>query len=206
MVNINRKFNNVLDTVGLTSLEQAVFYSAPIGIRFKIGGEEDIYLYSGTDSCITNPAYVHNAVHRAVSIYKALPAVPDLLCINIFRYSEDDDCRQRIQNISHLAKLPQPLEKCNGSSIRLYWNLEQLDYDVITILREIVIGDIGGNSDFVSSVFFVNSSIDILFHLYDDRGVDVVAADRDVLCPLYENFNDWILDYDREKIDLLFKN
>ncbi|WCR25026.1 DUF3885 domain-containing protein [Paenibacillus thiaminolyticus] len=44
----------------------------------------------------------------------------------------------------------------------------------------------------------------MIYHLYDDRGCDVICADVDPLRPLYEEFNDWILDYDREKIEALF--
>ena len=41
--------------------------------------------------------------------------------------------------------------------------------------------------------------------MYDDRGLDVIAKDKKSLDSLYHNFNDWILEYDREKIDLIFK-
>jgi hypothetical protein len=32
-----------------------------------------------------------------------------------------------------------------------------------------------------------------------------VAANKELLRPLYESFNAWILDHDRKKIDLMFK-
>jgi hypothetical protein len=44
----------------------------------------------------------------------------------------------------------------------------------------------------------------ILVHVYDDRGVHV-AASRDVLRPLYVQFNGWIQDYERPRIDALFR-
>src|SRR5699024_3600191 len=46
----------------------------------------------------------------------------------------------------------------------------------------------------------------MLYHLYDDRGLDLVAKDKNKLYPLYETFNDWILDYDREAIGRIFKD
>ncbi|CAH8768799.1 hypothetical protein PDENDC454_25074 [Paenibacillus dendritiformis C454] len=46
----------------------------------------------------------------------------------------------------------------------------------------------------------------MIYHLYDDRGCDVICAALDPLRPLYEEFNDWILEYDREKIEGLFRH
>ncbi|WP_420916570.1 DUF3885 domain-containing protein [Paenibacillus thiaminolyticus] len=53
-------------------------------------------------------------------------------------------------------------------------------------------------------IYFINKTKKMIYHLYDDRGCDVICADVDPLRPLYEEFNDWILDYDREKIEALF--
>ena len=43
-----------------------------------------------------------------------------------------------------------------------------------------------------------------LYHLYDDRGLDILGGSRELLLPLYHQFNDWILEYNLEKIDRLF--
>ncbi|MBU3146330.1 DUF3885 domain-containing protein [Clostridium sp. CF012] len=40
----------------------------------------------------------------------------------------------------------------------------------------------------------------------DDRGLDIVAHDKNTLMPLYQELNAWILDYDREQIDERFSN
>ncbi|WCF09185.1 DUF3885 domain-containing protein [Paenibacillus thiaminolyticus] len=53
-------------------------------------------------------------------------------------------------------------------------------------------------------IYFINKTKKMIYHLYDDRGCDVICAEADPLRPLYEEFNDWILDYDREKIEALF--
>ena len=37
--------------------------------------------------------------------------------------------------------------------------------------------------------------------MYDDRGLDVIATNKEILKPLYIEFNDWILEVNREKID-----
>ena len=53
--------------------------------------------------------------------------------------------------------------------------------------------------------YFINKSKEIIINLYDDRGMDVIATNKNKLKDLYHNYNQWILDYDRDKIDKLFK-
>jgi hypothetical protein len=50
----------------------------------------------------------------------------------------------------------------------------------------------------------VNISKKIIYHLYDDRGCDVIASDKEYIRFLYEDRNEWILNYDRNEIDSTF--
>lgn len=54
------------------------------------------------------------------------------------------------------------------------------------------------------SVYFINLTKKLIFHFYGD-GCDVISEDKESSRFLYEDFNDWILDYDRTKIELLYK-
>lgn len=186
---IKNSFDQAINRIGLETLPCAVFYSAPYGIRFQIGGDEDIYL---GDHRKPNGAYIENAVDRALRIYAQLPAALDILRI--------DECL----NLS-IPGLPKP-DQTDGNSC--YWCIPREPAFLRKLFREIVKAEIDstGIENLVSNVYFLNSHKDVLFHLYDDRGADVVAADKEILRPLYESCKDWILDYDREKIDLLFES
>ncbi len=46
---------------------------------------------------------------------------------------------------------------------------------------------------------------DTIFHGYDDRGCDLLATSPDSIREFYEEYNDWILDYDRDNIDKIFQ-
>ena len=63
----------------------------------------------------------------------------------------------------------------------------------------------GGNSQFESSVFLFDTDQNILFHLYDDRGLDLVAKEKSTLYPFYEKYKHWIMDYDKKQIESMFK-
>ena len=54
-------------------------------------------------------------------------------------------------------------------------------------------------------IYFVNIDKKLVFHMYDDRGLDIISAKKETLRPIYKKHNDWILDYDREQIDKHFE-
>lgn len=53
-------------------------------------------------------------------------------------------------------------------------------------------------------VFFVNTTKKLIFNMYDDRGLDIIATDKETIRPIYIKHEDWILDYDKDKIDKQF--
>ena len=116
--------------------------------------------------------------------------------------------------IQQRAALPAPHEQITApvmdedgdthSQIQFYWALSKINFQPERLLREIILGDIGGWSGFTSSVYLTGPG-PFLYHLYDDRGLDVLGGSRELLRPLYHKFHDWILEYDLERIDELFK-
>lgn len=54
-------------------------------------------------------------------------------------------------------------------------------------------------------IYFVNIDKKLIFHMYDDRGLDLISADKETLRPIYKKHNEWILDYERKRIDKQFE-
>jgi len=48
-------------------------------------------------------------------------------------------------------------------------------------------------------IYFINITRDLIFYMYDDRGIDIIASDEETLMPLYAKFNNWILEVNRAK-------
>ncbi len=44
----------------------------------------------------------------------------------------------------------------------------------------------------------------IVLHVYDDRGMDVRALDRDSIAPLYQEFGAWLLEPERSRMAAVF--
>lgn len=54
-------------------------------------------------------------------------------------------------------------------------------------------------------VYFVNIDKKHIFHMYDDRGLDLISADKEMLKAIYKKHNDWILEYNRKQIEKKFE-
>lgn len=175
METLHDRFEAAGKRIGLREFPCSVFHSAPVCIRFQIGGREDIYL---ADHRRPNGAYIENAVDRALEIYSRLPAAPDLLRID------------ESPGLS-LPGLPKP-GLCEGDSC--YWALSGDMPFLEKLLREIIRAELepAGIDTLVSNVYFLNTQRDVLFQLYDDRGADVAAAESEILRSLREACRCWI--------------
>ena len=211
---LSQMFDDLLVKIGNPNLEHPLFYHSPVGIRFEIGGKASTYLYGSSCAAkAVNPQYISTALKRAKDIYAALPHVPNLLRIDTYPKEEesgyggglDMDTFKSLLPFQH-AQIPKQVSGGNEqyTVLQLYWDLHRIDFSLDLLLKEIIKADLGGISALVSSVYFANTEDVYLYHVYDDRGADLVAESKETLRPIYHNFNQWILDYDRKQIDTLF--
>ncbi|MEH7115986.1 DUF3885 domain-containing protein [Neobacillus vireti] len=90
--------------------------------------------------------------------------------------------------------------QCKKETIRYVPLLKAICYEDFTHSTTIL----KNNQESGYEIYFVNLTKKIIFHLYDDRGCDILAAKKEDIRYLYEEFHDWILDYDRKRMDILF--
>ena len=146
-----KRFEHILHDLGMAGLEHPLFYHAPVGIRFKIGGEEPIYLDRRAAKLKTNPAYVQGALDRAAAIYRALPAVPDLLRID--GYPDEEPAESLLTVIRQRVGLPVPDEQLPATEldedgdthaqVQFYWDLSKISFQPERLLQEIILGAAG---------------------------------------------------------------
>jgi hypothetical protein len=74
------------------------------------------------------------------------------------------------------------------------------------VLEAIANADHARHPAISSRVYWINRSSDIILHMYDDRGLDLIGRTKDMLGRLYRDFNPWILDYDRARINQTFSS
>ena len=72
------------------------------------------------------------------------------------------------------------------AQVQFYWDLSKISFQPELLLREIILGDIGGWNGFVSSVYLAGPG-PFLYHLYDDRGLDVLGGSQKLLSRFSKN-------------------
>ena len=211
---LSERFDNLLIRIGNPTLEHPVFYKCPVAIRFEIGGETPVYSDASLlRDTVVNSQYIGASPQRAKAIYSSLPQPPNLLRIDTHPNEDGPGYGNGLDLsvLQNLVSLPheQREQQINDGDeqymvLQLYWDLCKIDFSPELLLREIIKADLGGISSLVSSVYFANTEEVYLYHIYDDRGADLVAERKETLWPIYHNFNQWILDCDRKEIDKLF--
>ena len=187
-------------------LRSPLFYNAQFGIRF------DLQTCSNADE-----EYFRAGLSRAQAIFWKVFAPEDNAIVFVQEYKYKP--RQRLKKNSFVFKKLKTTKAQYGKVKNLYEENQihnsfvgQIDLgksDIINVLREIQDRDFyyrrktrnRSGSTFAVEVYFINVERRIIFYMYDDRGVDVIASKMEDLVELYRELNDWILDYDRKEID-----
>lgn len=206
-------FETVIKSFGMQTITHPLFYNSKVAIRFNIGDNgNEVYLDENEEDFTVNPEYVSACLERAKQIYRTLRNAPNILVIEGYLY-ENDSVEDFINTVITTTDLPHPqetkIEKISDEDeefnhIFLCWELNEFNPN--KLLQEIIIADlVSGNHFLTSSVYFVCSEDNILFHLYDDRGADLCAEKAESISHIYKQLNHLILEYDRDKIDSIFK-
>ena len=111
-------------------------------------------------------------------------------------FEEEPEDWEYDQSVTHRFVLP-----CNKNEFKYLHLLKAISYEDFvhpsTILKS--------NPESGYDIYFINLTKKVIYHLYDDRGCDILAAEKETIRFLYDEYNDWILDYDRKEIDSLFR-
>jgi len=171
-----------------------LFNQWPVGIRFEIGIEQ---------------------VSRAAKLYEFVFAKRDD-CILV---SQDWTMGEEIVSRSTplfttpgiLASDPTQLQSVEISPFdetpyRLTWaRLSPLAFNARQMFQAIANREQDGIPKVSSGVFVIDPRTKVIINMYDDRGLDIIAAELNTLRPLFETFGDWILENHRHKIASRFR-
>ncbi len=188
-------------------LRAPLFYSWPIGIRFDLQN----------DSSTPDDAYFCEVVRRAGVLFQAVFQVDDPVLIvhqqwrgKRFRIKHNSYLLMQLSLPKALLSFQQIANPYRHSFQPGRWNrvcaittascipypaiLEAISHQHFPPRKPALHND----------TFFLNQRTGIIFHMYDDRGLDIIAPSASALLHLYETHNDLILDYDREKVATVF--
>lgn len=201
---------------GLT-LKPALFYSHKYGIRFEISMPG--VKHGEKKNLLQMQERMNEIFHRVFTDEDEILLVTDIHCdkddtflqkrpTKVYqKYIKNKELRKKLQHklypsvfleedmVTHRFVLA-----CKKSDIRYQPLLTAISYEDFPHPSQIL----RGNSRASYDIYFINVSKKMIYHLYDDRGCDTIASNKNELLPLYKDLNHWILDDDREKINALF--
>ncbi len=207
----------LLETFPNLELRPPLFYNWNIGIRFKLGVNYDVkYAYE-------NSPYLKSVYERVITLFKSLHSPNDnvYFVVDVNDYADGETFKHKlniffkyVKERSVLNKLqqkkipfifPEDDEDGEYKTYRFSLKCKASDFKYIPMLKAICNQDMGIRPSIFHSVYFINVNKNTIFHVYDDRGCDLLATSPDAIRDIYEEYNDWILDYDRDEIDKVFK-
>lgn len=192
-------------------LKQPLFYNWDLGLRFDLQTT-----HTGYDG------YFEEVRRRASILFQSAFDISDRILLVI----KDAKYRRRKLRIGNFvfkqidnfkkAEISYKVEKRIYSSNECY-NVAIVDLIASQLNYENILTAIG-NSDFPKryprldnkgassnkEVYFINIDKNIIFQMYGDRGLDIIAADKETLRPIYNQHLHLLLEYDKDQIDRLF--
>ncbi|RRR41176.1 DUF3885 domain-containing protein [Streptococcus suis] len=177
------------------------FYATPLALRFEIGPAEEA-------EELPRKVYLDRAYARAVEFLERASSGYDYVVLSLLR-QEDRDIDTYLWHFTskfNFDKCPEPelieVEDWTGE-VLVYerYLFPVADQDLKALLWEIIKADHGGFNYLSASVCFLSSKEKVLYHCYDDRGVDIAVVDDDKRRQLFTDCHDLLFDYDMEEME-----
>lgn len=199
-------------------LRPPLYYNWAFSLRFELGENYD------ADNVYENCPYLTKVYKRAVTLFESIhsPEEDIYIVVDVDDFGDGGTFQHKLNIFSKyinkkavLAKLqqhtipyifPEDDEDKTFRTHRFFLKCKIPDIQYIPMLKAICNQDMGIKPSISYRTYFINTNNDTIFHIYDDRGCDLLANSPDKIRNIYEEYNDWLLDYDREGIDAAFKN
>ncbi|UCZ71601.1 DUF3885 domain-containing protein [Bacillus pumilus] len=195
-------------------LTPSLFYQWPFGLRFEVAdwslGEESVVLEKAGDRALKIVRYAFDPeddILFVTDVYTQHEHELTKQKLLVYQKYVRQQVRNRLRHelLTYVRpELDEPLTlerftlTCQLQDIRLRPLLQAICQEDFYAPNQIMNGKLG------YEIYLINLTKQMIFHLYDDRGCDLIAADAERLRPVYEGLQHWLLDYDRAQMDRLF--
>tara|TARA_A100001391_G_scaffold94923_1_gene62869 strand:+ start:471 stop:1097 length:627 start_codon:yes stop_codon:yes gene_type:complete len=190
--------------------KRPTFYNVEGALRFELGVGDD------------RASYMSTALHRLHALLDDLGFKDHPIGIAAYYYTYDSTAdeqapplHQQILPFARELRCWEEMKFCRSNFLRF-----SNDEDCFFAYH---FGQIADNKDRLSTwinqhlmrgfepsnlplLMLFSLDLGIMINPYDDRGMDVFGPNRDLLELLYTKRNGWLLDYDREQMDAIYKD
>ncbi|MFF2416381.1 DUF3885 domain-containing protein [Bacillus safensis] len=195
-------------------LTPPLFYEWSIGLRFEVAdwslGKQSVVLEKAGDRALEIVKYAFDPEDEMLLVTDVYTEHEHELTkrkLLVYQKYVRRQVRNRLRHelLTYVwPELDEPLTlerftlKCRLQDIRLRLLLQAICREDFYAPNQIMKGKLQ------YEIYLINLSKHMIFHLYDDRGCDLIAAEPERLRPVYEGLQHWLLDYDRPQMDRLF--
>ena len=144
-----------------------------------------------------NEDYVKECIKKAMEVFRTMGFGNNLLVVyddihDNHGLEEKDFIESTLRNIIQCDNYKLKWKYPDGEDIYICnRHIYQVgEIDIKNLFREIVIADIGGKLDLISSIFIMDIDTKFIFHLYDDRGLFLYAKKEKDLLDVWNKFYD----------------
>lgn len=208
-------------------LKPSLYLQWPIGIHFELGEGIDSFK-DGIDEL--NLERFFRVYRQAMSIFNDIFAAQDemILVTNVYQLKAYKTRKHRIGVYhrylknkalkTHLKQETLPYlfedeeEALHVYTSRFSLKCRKQDINYLSLIKAVCNEDfplkpkLGGvYGSYYPDVFFINVTKNIIFFIYDDRGCELIACDKETIRSLYEKYDGWVDEYDREEINRRFR-
>ena len=192
----------MLETFPNLELRPPLFYNGDIGIRFKLGVNYDC------TNIYENCPYLEGVYNRAITLFQSLHSKTDdmYIVVDVNDYADGETFKHKLNIFSKYVKEKSDLFKLQKNTIpyvfpeddedgvykthRYTLKCKVSDLKYIPMIKAICNQDMGIKPRIFHMVYFININKNTIFHIYDDRGCDVLATSPNTIRDMYHTYND----------------
>ncbi|WP_050180110.1 DUF3885 domain-containing protein [Domibacillus robiginosus] len=183
-------------------LEKPFFYHAPAALRFELG----------KPGSFGAPNYMNRVYERSFTLFEEIFQPHEEIWMVVYKHRLGSRHKRTSVFRTYVHKPAWSViegglwrEEDGAKTDRLIGKGQVRHMRYRHLIRALSHVDVGLKPAVAEECFFIHPIKRIVYHLYDDRGLDIAAASAHSLRPLYNKYNGWLLDYDREAMDRLFR-
>lgn len=187
-----------------------IYYDFPVALRFKLGeegGNDNIYRFI-------------YAIERLEVLFNNLFEDSKSITVLLYFFIYNKK-RKESENIHKL------IEECGFKTLKQYlfskirskydfgaadcwvdqyaFKVKNSFHEFIPLFWAITGNEIGILPTASFKAYLIDFDKGIIFHEYDDRGLDIVATRKELIRPLYEKYNHWLVTDEKGKMKNLFE-
>ena len=135
-------------------------------------------------------------------VYLILPFAKGITSekLSLYGVEVNKDVVLEFDYYTRLKELFKDIERYQDIDVRYkckVFKLRKRDFFIFNLFCRLFVG---GLQNIVIPIVMADIDKKVFFHIYDNRGCDVVIKDKEFMKEIYEKYSDWILECNRDEI------